>query len=444
MKGIAAELIDDAPCGILVTDPEGRIEYLNATLGRWLGRKVPTDGSGRLGDLLTVPGRIFYDTHMAPMLTLQGFVREISCDLALGDGGTLPVLLSGVMRRDDAGRPSRFDFTIFDARERKIYEQELRKAQREADELAAIVRNSPNAIIRTGPDGRIERQNDIARVLFDDPGGDVTGRPVAEVVRLEGMDDWFADLVARAAETGCTAAEVRHVSGADLEISLAQIDESRDWRRGCDWSIVLQDISARKQSERHLRIVVEETRHRLKNTISVISSIARQTLDPEARQVFLSRLQALSRAHDSLTRSDWTRARLHEVLEFTSSEAGGPECFAFDVPDVWLAPQQTTSLSMALHELTTNALKYGGLSRPGGRVEVTADWQDHDEGRVLTLVWQETGGPKVRAPGRKGFGTVILSQVLSAELPGRVTFDFRPEGLRFESTFIPEGRFEPA
>ncbi|EAR49903.1 putative regulatory protein, partial [Oceanicola granulosus HTCC2516] len=92
---VAVELLHDAPCGIAITDPDGDLTYVNATLARWTGRADLPAAGGTLPELLTTPGRIYYETHIAPMMRLQGHVREISCMLEVTDGSTLPVLLSG-------------------------------------------------------------------------------------------------------------------------------------------------------------------------------------------------------------------------------------------------------------------------------------------------------------------------------------------------------------
>ncbi|KKL79614.1 hypothetical protein LCGC14_2013080, partial [marine sediment metagenome] len=136
LRSAFAELVEDAPCGIVVTDPDGQLQFVNETLKRWLNNPFETDKRPRrLPDLMGGAGRLFYETHIAPMIRLQGHVREISCTLKVAGGDPLPVLLSGVARRDAAGRLVRFDYTIFDARERRVYEQELRAARHKAEQL---------------------------------------------------------------------------------------------------------------------------------------------------------------------------------------------------------------------------------------------------------------------------------------------------------------------
>ncbi|PSK86853.1 PAS domain S-box-containing protein [Limimaricola soesokkakensis] len=431
---VAAELIEDAPCGIAVTDPDGRLQYINATLSNWLALNArPERPRRRLSELLTLPGRMYYETHMAPMMRLQGYVREISCALEVEGGPPLPVMLSGVARRDAGGSFTRFDYTIFDARERRVYEEELRHAQREADELAAIVRSSPNAILRVDAAGRVRRWNAGATQLFGLDAEAALGRQVDKVIPFEDRPNWFTASVA----PGCDGPEILfeavHGCGRAFEVTLAPIGE-RGLPGEEDWSVILRDVSRRYAAEQHLRVMVDEMKHRVKNTLGVVSGIARQSLGRDEAAQFVSRLQALSQAHDALTATDGTGAELHDLLDFARREAGGAARLHINGPPVRLGARQATSLSMALHELVTNALKYGALSRAEGHVQVDLDIED--DGR-LRLLWREHGGPPVVPPTRRGFGTKMIGLVLKAELGAEVSFDFDPSGFCFQVIFMP-------
>ncbi|SPH18662.1 Blue-light-activated histidine kinase [Defluviimonas aquaemixtae] len=431
----SSELVDDAPCGIVVTEPNGRIAYVNKTLAHWMGwisGKIET--GVMFSACLTVPGRIYYETHIAPMMRLQGFVREISCELKVERGPPLPVLLSGIARRDAMGEIERFDFTIFDASERRTYEEELREARRQADELAAIVRSSPNAILRVNAHGRIEQCNKVAEGLITHAQSSLE-RPVSEAIQLKDRPDWFNEAVLQSDEE--VVFEAADLSDREFEVVISPIRERDPLADSRDWSIVLRDISAQKQAERHLKVVVAETKHRLKNTIAVIAGIARQTLPHDAAEILTRRLGALAHAHDLLTKANWRSANLREVLDHTSGEAGGADRFRVTGPEVRLSAQQATSLSMALHELVTNALKYGALSVPEGYVTVDYDWEGGPYASSLRLVWQENDGPAVSPPEHRGFGSKMIEIVLKTDLSADIVFDFRKEGLWCEVSFAP-------
>jgi two-component sensor histidine kinase len=178
----------------------------------------------------------------------------------------------------------------------------------------------------------------------------------------------------------------------------------------------------------HLRLMVDELNHRVKNTLAIVQGVAQQSFRgrdvPEAvRKSFEGRLAALATAHDLLTRANWESAELGELAE----EVMRLHAERVDVqgPPTRLPPKTAVSLAMALHELCTNAVKYGALSHPEGRVSLS--WEAAD-GR-LALVWAEHGGPPVSPPARRGFGTRMIERALAADVDGKAELDFRPEGI---------------
>ncbi|AHD03199.1 sensor histidine kinase [Leisingera methylohalidivorans] len=434
LRSAFAELLEDAPCGIVVTDPDGRLQYVNETLNRWLNLPAGTEERPqRLPELMTGPGKLFYETHLAPMMRLQGFAREISCSLEVTTGTPLPVLLSGVVRHDFEGNPVRFDYTIFDARERRLYEDELRAARREADELAAIVRTSPNGILRVEEDGVIKSWNAGAERLLGRTFEAVQGFPVQDQIRFEDHPDWFPRAVETCKSTPEAVFETVDSKGQSFEITVVPIEE-REIGSKRNYSIVLRDITDRKKAELRLKVAMNEMKHRIKNTLAVVAGIARQTLPAEHLASFTGRLQAMSKAHDVLTSEGQKTADLMGLLALTAEEAGGAERFRITGIPAMLPSEQATSLSMALHELTTNALKYGALSEPGGYVEVACERLEQKDG-LLRLVWQERNGPPVVAPTRRGFGSKMIDTVLKFDLGGEVEVDYRSDGLRCVITF---------
>ncbi len=193
-----------------------------------------------------------------------------------------------------------------------------------------------------------------------------------------------------------------------------------------------QEIEVRRRAEEHQRLLIHELNHRVKNTLATVQSIAAQTDRAGGdRDAFLERLLALSRAHDVLTRENWEGAELSAIVQGAVQpfEIAAGQRFRICGPEARLEPQPALALAMALHELATNASKYGALSQAGGRV--TIDWTIRPAApdARLELCWRETGGPPVVVPTRKGFGTRLLGRGLAAELDGRVEVDYRPDGL---------------
>ena len=213
----------------------------------------------------------------------------------------------------------------------------------------------------------------------------------------------------------------------------------RDGESVVEWLGVARDIHARREAQRVQDLLLGELDHRVKNLILVIQAIARQTVRGASdlvgfEEVFNHRLDALAAAHGLLTRERWNGARLGDLvrrvlMSFDLHEDGAVRT---DGPDVFLQASTTVALSLALHELATNASKYGALSIDGGVVDLT--WRIDPAGR-FRLTWVESGGPRVAPPTRKGFGTFLIEEALASEPGRRVHLDYAPEGLRCEMCF---------
>ncbi|HEY6916033.1 MAG TPA: PAS domain S-box protein [Allosphingosinicella sp.] len=192
------------------------------------------------------------------------------------------------------------------------------------------------------------------------------------------------------------------------------------------------DITERKKAEQYREMLLGELNHRVKNTMALVQATAHQTfrsaeVPQHLRQTFEGRLAALARAHDLLIRQSWESATLGEVVRTALDPFGIAEDGRFSVegPDLRLPAQAAVSLAMALHELATNAVKYGALSGPEGSVALR--WSAESE--RLQFRWTEAGGPEVRVPDERGFGSRLIERALAAELGGKVRMDFAPAGL---------------
>ncbi len=194
---------------------------------------------------------------------------------------------------------------------------------------------------------------------------------------------------------------------------------------------VLMDVTERKRDEERLRLLAREVDHRANNLMAVVQGIVALSRAEDARSlkaVLTGRVNALARAHQLLAETRWEGADLRrlveeELLAFTLGDAGRVR---LDGGPVALPPAAAQGLAMALHELTTNAAKYGALSVPSGRVKIA--WSQGRDGRVL-ITWRESGGPPVAAPTRRGLGTTMLQRALGGPLKGAARLDWRVEGL---------------
>lgn len=188
------------------------------------------------------------------------------------------------------------------------------------------------------------------------------------------------------------------------------------------------DITDRKRSETRQKLLINELNHRVKNTLATVQSIARRTIRnasslDEADHALSARLVAVGRAYDVLTKEHWEGASIHETLgRALGGYAAGRIALAGD--DVRLSPSSSVTISLVVHELAVNATKYGALSNDAGKVEIGWTVRVVPDGRVLTMTWRESGGPAVRAPSRKGFGTDLLSKLSTSEgVPYSLVFD---------------------
>lgn len=198
----------------------------------------------------------------------------------------------------------------------------------------------------------------------------------------------------------------------------------------------VRDISHRKESEARQQVLAAELQHRIKNTLAMVSAIATQTFRGddigERRTTFSARLEALARAHHLLTASTWESASVNDVLQSSlAAHDSGDARIVIDGMDMLLGPKQALSLALTIHELATNAAKYGALSTDEGMVYITWTNTGLDElgNRQFKFVWREAGGPTVREPERKGFGTRLISRVLAADFSGSVSIDYAPAGV---------------
>ena len=256
---------------------------------------------------------------------------------------------------------------------------------------------------------------------------DPIGRTALELA--PGLERWWIDTYGQVATTG-EARRFEHGSenlGRWFDVYAARVGEPGQLRV----ALLFRDISERKRAEGHRQMLIDELNHRVKNTLAVVQGLAQQTFrvggdSQAARLAFDLRLVALATAHDILTRENWVSADLAELVRTALAvHAGKDGRMVVEGPPVRLSPQTAVSITLALHELATNAVKYGALSIDAGSVEMR--WT-HDEHR-LCLTWLERDGPPVEPPSHRGFGTRLIERVFATELKAKVTMEFAPEGL---------------
>lgn len=209
---------------------------------------------------------------------------------------------------------------------------------------------------------------------------------------------------------------------------------------------VSQDISSRKEAESHRDLLTKEMSHRVKNTLATVQSIVAQSLrgadaDPSISATIAQRLQALAGAHDVLTDKGWEQASLFDIVASATApfDTGPTKRIFVGGPNVEVSARAATAIALAMHELCTNAVKYGALSNGVG--DVTVNWNVVDD--KLRVVWTESGGPEVKQPTRNGFGSRMIERVLGSSIQGSATIDYRPAGVVFEIQTLMANLVEP-
>lgn len=207
--------------------------------------------------------------------------------------------------------------------------------------------------------------------------------------------------------------------------------------------IEVRGVQEEHNARERQALLMNELNHRVKNTLATVQALARQTLKDNstgAAEQFISRIAALARAHDLLTMHEWQKTSLRQIVEMAMQPFSMDGRVSVNGPECGVPPKLAVSLSMVLHELATNALKYGSLSASG---EVAIEWSckhlaDFTE---IDFVWQETGGPNVNPPSRRGFGSRLIERQLKLEFNGHAALDFAPSGLICTiSLRVPSGR----
>lgn len=195
---------------------------------------------------------------------------------------------------------------------------------------------------------------------------------------------------------------------------------------------VSRDITQIKEAEDRQRLLSLELKHRMKNTVAMIQAIANQTIrgGPEVdavKEAFVARLNTMASAQDLLTQTAWARASLKFLVEESLKGHSDLSRFRIEGPKVELSSKTALAMALALHELATNATKYGALSRDNGRIDVT--WSVIDG--VFEFEWRESGGPAVMPPTRRGFGSRMIERALAGYFNGDAVMDYHPEGVVF-------------
>jgi PAS domain S-box-containing protein len=258
-----------------------------------------------------------------------------------------------------------------------------------------------------------------------------------KMIKEEDRDKAVYDLKAALGNGGPFTRElrIRRTDGDVIWLSISGVVEHAETGKPLRAYGILQDITERKAYEEQIHLLMREVNHRAKNMLSLVQAIARQTATREPEDFigcFAERIRALAAGQDLLIRNEWqgvdvedlVRAQLAHFADLIGTR------IVVDGPRLRLKPASAQAIGLALHELATNAGKYGALSTDSGRVHIF--WQT--DGDALTMSWTERDGPPVSAPERRGFGTTVIETMANHSLDGAVDLDYAPSGLSWRLT----------
>ncbi len=299
--------------------------------------------------------------------------------------------------------------------------------------LAAIVESSEDAIISKDTNGVIQSWNKSAERLFGYTASEAIGKPVLMLIPRDRQheEDLILGRVRKGERVEHFETVRQHKDGTLLEISLTVSPVKDGSGRIVGASKIARDIRERKRAEETRELLLREIKHRVKNTLGTVQALVAQTFrsaTAEEHQAFGARLMALSEAHDLLTQNNWESVTTTEIIDraLRPFRDGRQQRVSSAGPDAELNPNKALLIGMILHELGTNAVKYGALSTNVGMVDLT--WAPTAAGNMLQICWKESGGPKVVPPTRKGFGSRMIERALSAE-GGLSKLDYASSGL---------------
>ena len=360
-----------------------------------------------------------------------GEVWEDTFRLRGADGSYRWFLSRAMPIRDDDGTIVRWFGTNTDITKE-------REAAAKNAELATIVSTSADAIISLSLAGEILSWNPGAEKLLGYSAEEVVGLSEA-ILFPEGHESEMEAKYARLIDGKSVHRDSvrRHKDGSLVDVAVSAAPIRRHDGRIIGFSAVLQDITERKRADARMRLVTRELSHRTKNLLAVIMSMVRQTARlsnsvDTFQEEFVQRLHAMSASHDLLVAEDWAGASLKELIDAVLQPFGGNCAGAVEAqgPDTFLNAHAVQNIAMALHELATNATKYGAMSVPSGRVAISWNVAEEGEhGRRLKFTWAESGGPPVKRPQRTGFGHIVVERVIRRALEADVSYRFEPKGV---------------
>lgn len=437
-RALKSAILDAALDCIISVSDESRIVEWNGAAEKTFGYSREEALGKDLAQLIIPPElrERHYRGLTRYLSTGQGSVvgKRVEVEALRADGTRFPIELA--INATQLKGKTAFTAYLRDMTDRKQAEATLRENEQR---FRATYEHAFVGIGEVGRNGRFVRVNEQLCSLTGFTRDELLARTFWDLTHWEEREadlEQFALQMVGKLHTYTLEKRYIHKSGRIVwvEVAASRVDDAAG--RPLYGVRVVRDISGRKTAEEHQQLLINELNHRVKNTLATVQSIASQTLrtasTPQTAVAAIeSRLFALSRAHNVLTSENWEGAYLRDIV----SEALAPYGSDQSARVHWrgsenlISPRMALALSMALHELATNALKYGALSNDTGAIHLT--WLvDHTLNPPhILLRWEEKGGPTVKPPSRAGFGSRLIERSLSQDLDGKVKIEYESTGL---------------
>ena len=427
------DLVEALPAAIYITDASGRIIFYNeAAAAMWGCRpelgKSEFCGSWKLYWADGTPLR-HDECPMAMTLKEKRPIRGMEAIAERPDGTRIPFIPYPTPLFDAAGELIGAVNMLVDITDRK-------RAEEVGQRLVAIIESSDDAILSKNLDGIIASWNRGAERLFGYTADEIIGKSVTILIPAERLDE-EPEILGRI-RRGVHIDHYETVrlrkdgSLVDISLSVSPVKDGHGNIIGA--SKIARDITERKQAQARQEMLTRELHHRTKNIFAVVQAVVlrsfagKQTVK-DAQTTAMNRLQSLANTHALLIDKAWHGADIAEVVRTEMSPY--TDRVTIDGPTVILTAQAAQNFALALHELATNAAKYGALSTQAGQVRIS--WtvsEAHGDGH-FTFRWQERGGPPVVPPTAKGFGRVVLEQVMAEFFDPPPQIEFSPNGISY-------------
>ena len=323
-----------------------------------------------------------------------------------------------------------------DVVERGKAEAELRESNDQLLWLASVVENSDDAIITKNLDGVIKSWNKAAERVFGYTAEEAVGKSVTILIPHERQDEEpeILERIRRGEPIAHYETIRQRKDGCLINISLTVSPVKNAQGKVVGASKIARDITERKRNDEHTAMLAREAEHRTKNILATVQATVNLSHSDTAdgvKRAIEGRIQALAKIHDLFVKSRWTGAELSHIAaqELAPYFSEGDARVRIDGPYVLLAPDMAQVIGVTLHELATNAAKYGALSLDKGRVEIKWSLAADDQ---IILTWIEKGGPLVKKPLHQGFGTRVMEKIIRDQYQGDLRLNWGVEGLACE------------